>query len=1726
MSHNSNLLGIAILTLFILTLGTFGAAVASDAHTTLTKSPSHEGMSSETYHVALITGDSLLITKDEQGKLSIAVDGQRGLQDFRVLQSPRGTYVFPKGIDFKKMDTELFNIDYLIEEGYCNMSYLPVLIDYKKEGITGIDEVASIKRLEESDHITMGRTYTSVSTFSAKLSVEGIEETVETLEKTPEIEKIWLDRKVSTSLYESVPLINVPGVWQEGYNGSGIEIAMLDTGIDDTHPDLDDLDDNPSTTDPKVVRGVDFTDENTTDDLDGHGTFCAGIVAGTGYGATLLGGGTSSSLFNTLSEGASQGEEELVDAYVKHVLATHKEETSAVLDEKTTSQSHVSETGTPDAYEPDNNYTQANWISTDGTEQKHNFHAEADHDWVRFNASSNTTYKIETSELGPDCDTVLYLYSTDGSTEIVHNDDYEYETLASLIIWKCETAGAYYVEVEDWDDSEYGNDSYYNLSVAEFVPPAEFTDVYSDCAVDFNSDGMYDFLVVDVEVNVREAGRYEIVASLYENGTSHWVDFAYNNTYLSVGVQSVQLKFSGNDLYKNGYNGTYDLKWLYLYHYNKTYTLTNHRELAYTTRSYNYTQFQQFKRYVGVAPGAKLWNVKVLDRHGTGYSSQIIEGIEYAAYGPDLTPDTGDEADIISMSMGGTPTDGNDPLSMAVNDAVSQGVVVVVAAGNNGMPFTIESPGVASEAITVGASTKYDEVAWFSSMGPGLDLGVKPDVVAPGRNIVSARANGTSLGEPVNEYYTEAGGTSASTAHVSGACALLLQAYPTKSPAQLKNALVSTAKDLSTPDKAVSVYEQGGGRINVMKALSANILIEPSVISFGKLNSTSSKVITFRNIDTAPHTLELSVESMDVFSDAPVSCASLNKTSLVLSAGQSGTVLLTVNATGLNQSLYSGRMTATTGSEVLYAVFGFAKLNKLTVNKINRTGAAGSGDIVAVFTDNYTYGFEEWNEGITDGNGTAIFYLPDGVYQVMSGWGSEPSLSVYTAMDNVSVMDDVSITLDERTAKCISFDYNKTGQIMSEKYDEFYYTGENTSVSFSSLYGYPNDTRTYIVPTSAFKSIFIYTYYPEAYYNESAPWFASAPEWHKLLYNLSSITDNKTFIADYSKLAQSSTEYRVALVPELAWLGMNAWHPDMWGSVTYLYAVDAPLQRYEWLSPEPIEYDGDYEQSADWTTTYPSWDYLYEGTYSEGERSHFSVGEHPLSSGVEVEIIGNRLSVLGSISVDTYNNAFMNWNNYVSGNITVVQDGAVVGQWNIWDVFHVFLNFTGEPTFNITIEGSGSQMLSTHTKTELNFTANASGDYMPPWITMVAPNSTLNNTITTGNVEVIVYAADESEPAVSLEYSLDNGTTWRPAVFVGTHSKTDGNYTVSMSSFSLGRLGKAYVSLRTRAVDANGNSITQTTIAGFYVAASPLTNATIALEPHTQMVKPNDYFTAYVNTSCIKPAYSAQYTVLFDPSVLEVVSQTQGTFLTSDGNSSTVIINQYNNTNGTAEYGEFRKGTTTGITGNGTLASIQFHVNSSATFGEYAVVFRPSETIIGDVNASEMDITMKGMGVSITDNLPPVAIATTKHAINNALSPTYFNGTASYDSDGTVASWAWDFGDGTNGTWAIVSHAYTTCYYDGSSYVPFSATLTVHDNKGAVNSTHLPVVVFMAGDANGDGVANILDAALVGLHWNAHYGSVEYHDGADLNNDDVVNVLDAAIVGLNWNKRAGDAGFF
>jgi len=212
----------------------------------------------------------------------------------------------------------------------------------------------------------------------------------------------------------------------------------------------------------------------------------------------------------------------------------------------------------------------------------------------------------------------------------------------------------------------------------------------------------------------------------------------------------------------------------------------------------------------GVAPGAYLYNAKAFDSGGSGDISWIIGAIEWSvACG----------ADIISGSFGGwpdVPAD-QDPIVLALKEAIKHGVVVVIAAGNSGFGyFTVESPGFAPDVITVGATTETDHLIFFSSRGPeGHDLHAKPDVVAPGTSVVAAfaffREIELYIGNQI--FYWEISGTSMATPHVSGAAALLLEAFPGATPYTVKSAIMQGADDIGLDPMA-----QGAGRLNVKKA--------------------------------------------------------------------------------------------------------------------------------------------------------------------------------------------------------------------------------------------------------------------------------------------------------------------------------------------------------------------------------------------------------------------------------------------------------------------------------------------------------------------------------------------------------------------------------------------------------------------------------------------------------------------------------------------------------------------------------------------------------------------------------------------------------------------------------------------------------------------------------------------------------------------------------------------
>jgi subtilisin family serine protease len=200
--------------------------------------------------------------------------------------------------------------------------------------------------------------------------------------------------------------------------------------------------------------------------------------------------------------------------------------------------------------------------------------------------------------------------------------------------------------------------------------------------------------------------------------------------------------------------------------------------------------------YIGIAPQARLIDVKVLEDWRSGSGGELLGGIEWCVEHKDEYG-----IRILSMSLGGSyNSDGSDAISQAVNEAVDAGLIVVVAIGNDGTNM-VPPPAAADKAIVVGAINdmgtviRSDDQIWpYSNRGPRQDDGdddltdeLKPDVVAPGVNIMSARCN-------TNGAFISYSGTSMACPHVSGIIALMLEVNPNLTPEMVKEILRLTAE--------------------------------------------------------------------------------------------------------------------------------------------------------------------------------------------------------------------------------------------------------------------------------------------------------------------------------------------------------------------------------------------------------------------------------------------------------------------------------------------------------------------------------------------------------------------------------------------------------------------------------------------------------------------------------------------------------------------------------------------------------------------------------------------------------------------------------------------------------------------------------------------------------------------------------------------------------------------
>ncbi|MDW5300057.1 MAG: S8 family peptidase [Sedimentibacter sp.] len=218
-------------------------------------------------------------------------------------------------------------------------------------------------------------------------------------------------------------------------------------------------------------------------------------------------------------------------------------------------------------------------------------------------------------------------------------------------------------------------------------------------------------------------------------------------------------------------------------------------------------------KYKGIAPEANILSIKVLDENGNGNTSDILSTVQWIIENKEVY-----KTRIINFSLGAIAQyrERRDPLVKAANRAIDNNLIVIAAVGNSGpMRNTILAPATSRHVISVGAlnDNRTEEInngniAEFSSRGPTIDRIRKPDLIAPGVNIMSL-SNKNLTG------YTNLSGTSMSAPMVSGAAALLLNENPNYTHFDIKRKLVNACTKIKA-----SSYEQGAGILDISKIFS------------------------------------------------------------------------------------------------------------------------------------------------------------------------------------------------------------------------------------------------------------------------------------------------------------------------------------------------------------------------------------------------------------------------------------------------------------------------------------------------------------------------------------------------------------------------------------------------------------------------------------------------------------------------------------------------------------------------------------------------------------------------------------------------------------------------------------------------------------------------------------------------------------------------------------------
>ncbi|MFI5661959.1 S8 family peptidase [Streptomyces sp. NPDC051684] len=436
----------------------------------------------------------------------------------------------------------------------------------------------------------------------------------------------------------------------------------------------------------------------------------------------------------------------------------------------------------------------------------------------------------------------------------------------------------------------------------------------------------------------------------------------------------------------------------------------------------------------GVAPGATLLNGKVLNDGGSGATSWIIAGMQWAV---------DQKADVVSMSLGNpSELDCSDPMSQATQELArsSKDTLFVVAAGNSGPALnTVSSPGCVPEVLTVGAVDGDDGTASFSSRSPVQRTHtLKPEIAAPGVAIKAAAAGGRGV-----YAYQSMSGTSMATPHVAGAAALVKQRHPDWDAQRIKQALVASA-DADIPG---DVRETGGGRLDVKAAVDQKVLgagaVQGGTFNWPQDSSDRTTVqVPYTNTTDKPVKLSLSVDGVTGNDGSAVksSIAGLGARTVTVPAGGTAQVPLAVDPTAhLKKAQYgdvTGRVLATgpggTHLSTPFSLYVEPETVTLRVKVVDRQGdPAGAGSSLDLVGTDVASGERRVNDGAKE----QTYQVRPGAY-ALSAFVATPETegtligsATFLGRPELNLTKDTTVVLDARNAHKLSVRTERESEI-------------------------------------------------------------------------------------------------------------------------------------------------------------------------------------------------------------------------------------------------------------------------------------------------------------------------------------------------------------------------------------------------------------------------------------------------------------------------------------------------------------------------------------------------------------------------------------------------------------------------------------------------------------------------------------------------------------------------